>query len=69
MDLRNLRGLESELDVPKIIDFIGLDKIIEVVGEDKLIENIGPEETFKIVSRHLTREQIEKILERNTKGD
>jgi len=64
MDLRILRGLKSELDVPGIIDLIGWDRIIEVVGEDKLIEMIGPEETVKIVSRHLSREQIKELLEK-----
>jgi len=94
MDLSNLRGLE--LDVPEIIDLLGLDriveaagkgkliqkiglkeviemegeeKVIEMIGEDKLIEKIGPKKAFKIVSRYLSRGQIEELLEENTKGD
>ena len=69
MDLRNLRGLESELDVPGIIDLIGLDRIIEAVGKNKLIQKIGPEKVLEIVSRHLTKERIEELLDKNTKGD
>ena len=94
MHLRNLRGLE--LDVPGIIDLLGLDriveaagksklvqkiglkevieaegeeKVIEMIGEDKLIEKIGPKKALEIVSRYLSRGQIEELLEENTKGD
>ena len=69
MDFKNLRGLESELDVPEIIDFIGLDRIIEAVGKNKLIQKIGPEKVLEIVSRHLTRERMEELLDKKKEGD
>ena len=76
MHLRNLRGLE--LDVPGIIDLLGLDRIIETAGEDKviqrigkdkLIQKIGPEEAFEIVSLYLTRERMEELLDKKKKVD
>ncbi|MBC8236478.1 hypothetical protein H8E77_43585 [bacterium] len=67
MDLRNLRGLE--LDVPGIIDLLGLDRIVETAGKNKLIQKIGPEEAIEIASLYLTRERIEELLDKKKKVD
>jgi len=62
MDLRNLRGLE--LDVPRIIDLLGLDRIVEAAGKGKLIQKIGLKEVIEMEGEEKVIEMIglEKAL-------
>jgi hypothetical protein len=58
MDLSNLRGLE--LDVPGIIDLLGLDRIVETAGEDKLMEKIGEDRLIQKIGEDRLIQKIGK---------